>query len=539
MKNTLFVFPACLLPFSGTSKKILAIHIILTLLTMGMPILTNAQTTADTTYAKELITVRGDKQTTITHAEIEIKPLKMEMITPDTTYKVTTDDNGIVKYKLPVYIDTTTTGIRKNKTEKEIPIQTYPNPANKININTNNKTNIEKIIIYNIQGKKIIETKPENKHHAFINLEKQPNGTYIYIAKTNKGIKTGKIIKTNNEGKENNKYNTNNTNNTNNKTKFKTTNKEYTAKYQFIAKAKNYYNDTIIQTIKNNQLNYINLIMTPLPPGNITIIDTVKDLETNNKLENVIANLYIADTLFASDTTKKNGTFTFKKIPQKTTLKFEIGGLKKYYAFKEITGYKTPDTIPINKTDTITGIYETYLIQKDTTTTATRIREQVGGSLTRQDTIYYDFNNNEHSKGYVKESDREQYRKWFKQLTKDENNIFIFKEKKGIYKKQGIFISTGEYGTQTSAEGYQTPIEMNYPIKYATTNLGSSRYIVFVHEIKRGLGFREVPWNSVMNTNARVYTREDKQISKIGRKYYNKLYKGKTNFRIRHIKNNL
>ena len=51
--------------------------------------------------------------------------------------------------------------------------------------------------------------------------------------------------------------------------------------------------------------------MDPLPPGTITINNIARDLNTKQPLDSIIARVYIADTLFQTDTTGTNGIFTF------------------------------------------------------------------------------------------------------------------------------------------------------------------------------------------------------------------------------------
>ncbi|TVZ56903.1 putative repeat protein (TIGR02543 family)/predicted secreted protein (Por secretion system target) [Lutibacter sp. Hel_I_33_5] len=73
--------------------------------------------------------------------------------------------------------------------EKGIEYFIYPNPAkNTLNIRSNSK--VEKVSIYNLLGKKVIETTKLK-----INLERINSGIYLLKMKTEKGIITKKIIK--------------------------------------------------------------------------------------------------------------------------------------------------------------------------------------------------------------------------------------------------------------------------------------------------------------------------------------------------------
>ncbi|UBM62949.1 T9SS type A sorting domain-containing protein [Candidatus Sulfidibacterium hydrothermale] len=305
---------------------------------------------------------------------------------------------------------------------------------------------------------------------------------------------------------------------------------EIRAKYKIKWVKDGFFTDSTEVTLKDGKNDPVFVYLQPLPPGKVTLIDTVRDLETKKPLENIITNIIVADTVFATDTTDENGVFTFKNIPQGTALTLNIHGSTSHYSLLSVSGYKTPSDVPLNTTDTIFGVYNAYLIARNPITSATHIR-QFCGENTNQDTIPFSFDNDTNLSTYVTESDREQYRAWFKQFEKDTDSAFIFKESETSVKgKEGIFIYNGSYATDAYQGEYSTPLGKVYPVIYAISSQFISEYSVFVHEDLRGLGYREVGrTNSVMNTNASVFTDEDKTLIKIGREYYKQFYDGKTN----------
>ena len=498
-------------------KPIITASIIGTIGTQSIKAQNNPE--ADTIYAYGQIAVSDINQHLIEGAHIYAKPLEMAMVVPDTTYEYTTDINGGAGFdNLPVYIDSTT-GIKNKKNKKNNELKVFPNPSKEFNFNSKEK--LEEIIIYDMTGKKIKTTKPNNKH-AYIKLEKTPNGTYIYQAKTKTKTITGKIIKNNKQAQEKT------TNQTTNNYK---TSKElnYEALYQFITTAEGYYNDTTTQTIKSGEYNIVDIILNPLPPGTITINNIARDLNTKQPLDSIIARVYIADTLFQADTTGTDGIFTFTGLPQNTELKVEIGGRNDYYAFKDIVNYTTPGNITINTDSTLNDSIYNALIPKKSDypniTTAQHIVSMTGnGSI--NDTIIYKFianvngttfNNNE--KGLL--------RNYINQSMNEEDNTRVFIEETTNTKPATWTIAPGAYTTHCDYTTYQTHFGTLYPEITARTTTDASNKNAFIHEEKRGYDLQQISYdpNSIMYTFANGYTEEDKDISKLDKRYWDGVYR--------------
>ncbi|RLD60258.1 MAG: hypothetical protein DRJ05_05000 [Bacteroidetes bacterium] len=141
-----------------------------------------------------------------------------------------------------------------------------------------------------------------------------------------------------------------------------------------------------------------------------------------------------------------------------------------------------------------------------------------------QDTIEF-FQNNT-----LNETMKEINRGYFIQLQADENNSYIFEESFQPLGNMGIHIESGTNNTQSYGNTFETPLGHNlYPVIYANTTLFGGNPIVFVHEIKRALGFHEVAWagtESVMETPVQNYSQEDKDIAQhFDRPYWNAVYK--------------
>ena len=166
------------------------------------PYQTRAITTTDTIWGQGIFITR-DTETgdNVQYVDVDFTPDTMIMTTPDTTYHYQTDGAGFGHYTLPVGIDIQDVIKETNNQESQISI--YPNPANGFNLTTDYDTPIKAVAVYNLSGQLILQIKPRNQHHTFVNLSNFPNGIYVFRAITNHNrVLTGKFIKNNTDAFE-------------------------------------------------------------------------------------------------------------------------------------------------------------------------------------------------------------------------------------------------------------------------------------------------------------------------------------------------
>lgn len=239
-------------------------------------------------------------------------------------------------------------------------------------------------------------------------------------------------------------------------------------------------------------------------------------------------------TIFTT-TSADDGSFIFEDIPienengyNETDFEFSAGGIDGMFSYENLP-YVTPDKIDdSNVNDTINDGFGVVLKYKNGLT-AKHIKDQSRHGTTQDDIMYY------LGESFTA-SQKEIIRGYFDQFKTDENTIYNFVESSSELDKTGINIEYGTYNTSTNGVWYETPFGKLSPVTFATTTMGVGDYITFVHEIKRALGLHEVGWNSVMNTNAIVYTQEDKDIATFNRTYWNSVYfDKKTNINLNYI----
>jgi len=80
-----------------------------------------------------------------------------------------------------------------------ISLQLYPNPVNSMfSLNTSNSIQVETVILYDIQGKQLLNFSDNSISSNSFNIENIPSGIYIVKIKTGQSTISKKVIKSSN-----------------------------------------------------------------------------------------------------------------------------------------------------------------------------------------------------------------------------------------------------------------------------------------------------------------------------------------------------
>jgi hypothetical protein len=499
-------------------NTVLAVAVISAAMSIGEVQGQSREVLSDTIYATGMFqTLNEENNNFIGNVLLYLRPESMAIVVPDTTYEFITNNSGGVLFNnpgLPVYIDS----ITDIQEFLEKSISAFPNPGSEINVFL---PEIEKgkIQFYNTLGQ-LVKEKEFDSDHAYLPLNDISAGSGVYkIVTENNKVLTGTYI--NQDGPTNGPasrpINMNST--------FKEV-QIYEATYwaKWFDPAGNFKTDSTLITLEEGDNGPINFFMTPDP---IYVIDN-QDLEGDIwKLENTsinLANAQVRATVNSTGdeyntTSDANGHFIISGLPLGEEITFDVGGISDRYSFAGVN-YTTPPEIT-NPADSVNSNFGAVLPLKIASSSALHIRDQTGHG-TNQDTIWFYLGNS------FNNTEKNSIRNNFINLQADENNVYIFSEK-STQSNIGINIEGGTYNTNPSEETINTPIGgILYPIRYANTTMSTGNYNIFVHEIKRALGFQEVAWagvESVMETPVQNYTLEDKDIAQfVERPYWNTIY---------------
>ena len=469
------------------------------------------------------LVIQNENLNGIAGATITWTPVSIPGDSIPEPYEFISNGVGISDYEVLVFHDT---GVGVTNNYDLNVVQARPNPSTDFTFNfISNKRPNNPIQISNIEGKTVGKYNLTNydNHVAVyhVDLSDKVNGIYFATAFIDGKAQTSKIVKINGSYSGNLGSSAKEKNNN-----FKAATSD-TAVYDITIEADGYYTLTDTRKVAegDNGMDFYTLISDEEPPiDNIDIEGYVWALEnTNNPLENAQVKVTVnsnGDEYTAnSDST---GHFVVNGIPLGEEITFDIGGITGRYSFTGID-FTTPTTIS-NPADSVNSNFSAVLPLKLTSSSAQHI-DDMTASGTNQDTILYYY------KPEVSSTNRTTYNTWFTQLGLDEGGVYTFIESQTELTDKGIIIGNGTPNTQPYAEEIITPIgETLFPVKYANTTLNPISYEVFVHEIKRGVGYLEVSFNSVMETPVQNYTLEDKEIAEfVARPYEIALYEqGKT-----------
>jgi hypothetical protein len=460
-------------------------------------------------------TINEENNNFIGNVLLSLRPESMAMHTPDTTYKYTTNNSGGVEFNLPVYIDSTT-GINDLIESKVHVVPTIGSELNAF-FPTVQKGSIE---MYNLNGQ-LVEQQDFNTDHKYLTLNTLTPGMYIYAIQTEKGINlSGKFIKQNTplQGPSSRPQEVSSS----------SVNKKnlYTATYWAKWEHPDFFTDSVLITLEEGWNGPKNFFMTssiPPPIDNQDISGIVVDPNNNYAaLANASIEVYIPSTnqLFTT-VSESDGSFRIDGLPLGKEAYFSAGDLAGKGSIVDFP-FNTIEEV-INPSDSVNANFGTVLPDNVPTSSWEHIRQQ-NDHGTNQEIIKYYFDNN--NPNPFTPSQMDEMRGFFSQLQSDENNSYIFIESSTPLNDEGITIEKGNYNTNTTAQGFVTPLgNILNPVKYAESEMGVGSYITFVHEIKRALGYNEVAWYSVMKATAPDFTLEDKDIAReVSAMYWNAVY---------------
>ena len=467
----------------------------------------NGQVRQDTVYGTGIfLTKNAENNQPASGVSLYLTPKTMAMITPDTTYEFLTDNAGGAPFELPVYIDSTTDISEFGESSSTV----FPTVGSELNafFSEQEQGNIS---LYDLSGK-VVKQQSFDGDQTYMNLSGLSTGMYVYaITSGNDVLGTGKFVKQD--------VPANGPASRPAQSSFKET-QLYEATYKVKWVKEGFITDSTEIVLEDGDNGPLFFYLQPEEgiPQHQDIAGIVQNGDNNYTLMSGVdvrlINETTGDTLFA--VTGSNGSFVFEDLPLDNDYLFSAGNVSGMGSFKNVP-YTTPEEITI-ESDTINDHFDVVLKYIPATTTAQHIKQQTHHG-TRQIEILYHYESN------VSGSDQIIYDNWFDNLEASENYIFTFVKSTEPLNNTGITISTGTYNTQSYAEDITTPLGHTlYPILYANTTLNTADEKAFRHEIKRGVGFSEVGWYSVMRADAPAHTQEDKDIAQFMRSYWNSMY---------------
>lgn len=492
----------------------------------------NAQVKADTLWGEGRFKTKIENQgSPIPFVELKISYVSMETIIPDTTYTLTTDLNGSVDFNFPVFIDTLTTILERTETNFTV----FPNPGNDLNVffsENYNDNEIKSIKLYNIVGQ-LVMSETFYEDHVYLDLEKLAVVPYTFtITKGSNPPISGIYIKS--DVASSGPAQRPNLPLPPADLPFKNTTFQDYAIVKIKHAHPGYIPDSVLMDIYPGDNGPLVVYISPPPPltASQDIAGFVQD--GNNSLERMANVAVVLEHLNTGELylkyTESDGSFIFPDMPvqmgyagERHHFAFHVGDDPTKYSFKNVE-YTTPLYIESTWTasDTINDNFNVVLMDKDANTTAQHIRDQDRYD-TNQETIQYYYESD------VPTTRQTLYDSFFEQLEQDEDNVYDFQRSMIPLDNTGITIGDGTPNTTPHWGGIITPIgDTLTPADYAHTTMATSSYIVFVHEIKQGIGYRPCAWpdaQTVLEANPSAYTIEDKVIAeKVHRPYWNYVY---------------
>lgn len=248
-------------------------------------------------------------------------------------------------------------------------------------------------------------------------------------------------------------------------------------------------------------------------PQHQDIVGIAKDGDNNNApLANITAILF-NETLNITETitTGSDGKYTFEDVPIESEIFLSVGGDDSKYSFVDIP-YSTPLEIE-DPNDTINEYFSAVLYDKMEGVITEHIIRATGHG-TQEGIRKYFYGSS------VSQSDIDIYEGYYANYMFTEPDGYQYVRTMNLAEAHYV-IEDGTFNTQTDQHLFITPLgESFYPTFYATSTMHPGNYFAFVHENKLGVGNHIVAHQSVLNSNASVYTSEDKKIGQFEKKYW-------------------
>ena len=395
--------------------------------------------------------------------------------------------------------------------------------------------------VYDLNGRLVtttIATGVENNTLSYqVDLPSLANAMYVLRAEIDGNFYTEKFVSINDsyQGKlslKNNNF-SNNNNNNNNFNKSSTATLE-DAVYELDVTAPDHipYHANVSFVVGDNSWTIVNMQEEEGLPQHQDLTGRVLHQIGQSVTTYPFSTVYVTNSSTGAVTsieTDENANWIFPNAPLNTTFLVSYEGTGSEWSPEDVA-YTTPvyneNTWSAN--DTIHSGLTGIIVQPDDGTTVEHLAQQ-GGHGTNQDTIEYYLIPNSFTT-----PEEENVHNYFLDLTADENQAYIFTESTEPLNGIGITLSHGTNNTIADPDDISTSWNHHlYPIKSATTTTTADSYIVFVHEVKRALGFDGVAWGpdydeSVMETPVENYSPEDISISKLVSTYYYDAYRNNT-----------
>ena len=471
--------------------------------------------------------IKDENNQGIEGATITWTPVSIPGDSIPNPYTFITTDEGLSDYEVLVFHDT---GVAVQNNYNIEVVQTRPNPSRDFTFNfiANERPN-DAIKVSDVKGSLVgrYNLTEYNNHVAVYHVDLSDKASGIYFATTTIDGKpqVSKLVKINgvysgNLGSSAKPILSN----------FKST-QENEAIYDIIIEAEGYFpltDQRIVTEGDNGWSGYTLISDEPAPIDNQDLAGIVTDLNNNYAaISGAIVEAFIPSlNQTISTTSASDGSFVLEGVPLDTYIEFSAGGIDDKYSIVDFP-FTTISEV-VNPADSVWSYFDVVLPDELPASTTLAHAKDQNTHGTNQDTILFYLGNsfNTTEKNWIKNS--------FITLQADENNSYIFAERFTPLNNTGISIEYGTYNTQTYEDEIITPLGNTlYPGLYANSTMGVGDYVIFVHEVKRALGFKEVAWpgvESVMEANPGDYTLEDKDISvDISRPYWNAVYQdGKT-----------
>ena len=474
------------------------------------------QNDGETIWGEGIMTFRDAvNSNSLKNMPVFIWPDSMGMIVPDTVYEYETSINGAIFINLPVYIDTTTTSVKKTLKNSGY---VFPNYGSEMNVFfTESQTG--HILFCDMKGNKVFY-REFSTDHLYLNLSELKRGLYVYQIECVGFSANGKYLKQSAPLKGPCKR-------PEIRISQKATKEEYEARYwvkwvpeqgQFSG----HFTDSSLMLLHEGDNGWLPFYVEPVPgiPQHQDITGVIQNGDDDYSLmpgvDVRLINETTDDTLFA--VTGSDGSFVFEDCPLENDYLFSAGNVSGMGSLKNVP-YTTPEEVEIPE-DTINDHFDVVLKYIPATTTPQHIKDQTSHG-TRQQVVEYYLDDSFTS------TQKNTIRGYFEALEGDENS-FDYEESLVPLNNTGINIEYGTYNTQAHSEWVTTPLGHTlYPVLYANSTMHPGSYVSFVHEIKRAIGLAEVGWPnaySVMETPAQQYTLEDRHIGEFEREYWNSVY---------------
>ncbi len=534
---------------------------------------------ADTTWGTGFFIIEDEEGNKLPNSTLEVKALDMEMIVPNKIWNYETSGIGIIDFKLPVVIDTTTISVPE------------------LSASSFNRGMFE---MYSMNGSLVHaqEITPQTQH---IDVNGFSEGVYVFRIQGDNGFQTsGKFFKRHFGSAQwplsmflsmsKNRYKNSTDLNALRAAQwplstFLSGNEHFNAQqnsfkngtdlsslsglwraessqadnwslsgaegaiYQVISSKEGYYNDTSEVTIVagENTPYFFNLAKIPGLPAHQDLVGFALD-NNGNPLAGAKAQLLHKNTgELYTVITGSDGKFVFEDMPaqinwgEEHKFVFSAGDVDGRYSILNVK-YSTPiyheDTWTAS--DTINDGFNVILPEKLSSSEggfipANKINLMAEyGSL--YDTIYYKYD------ATVSNAEKEFYEQCMQQYRNDENHSQTFVLVDQLPANRGTLIKEGTNNTNHNPTNYHTPLSTRndenilHPTISAVTTISANDYKILVHEFKRGQGYTTVGYQSIMDADASVYTEDDKSMGELIEKYHYNIYQTNlTNINIHHI----